>query len=389
VSVQLARLGLISLVFNLGGGLIATALPLYARSLGADYRDLGLIGAAHGVAYAGLTIPLGRASDRFGRRTLLLLSALAMGAATVCYLTADGVPGLVVGKLFEAAGWAAFWPAIEAWVAEEFGPRAGMAMGVGYGSYAAAYVIGTSAAGFVIEAAGLRAPFVAYLGTAGAAALLLAATPMRRTAGHHAGAIAGRGAAATPTDGAARLQRVLAYATGFVYVFGLGTVLSFMPAYAVDRGLGPRAVGLLLGTYWTGRVVASLAAGRLSDRHGRRAILLPAMLVSAVGAGLVGAPLGVAALFAGTLALGMTSGACAPTCIGLIADHVAPRDRGTAMGFFEAACGLSFILAGFAGGHAADALGPEVPYLLFGALALVWAPVLARHVAGQPARRPA
>jgi MFS family permease len=113
------------------------------------------------------------------------------------------------------------------------------------------------------------------------------------------------------------------------------------------------------------------------------------MLVSAVGAGLVGAPLGVAALFAGTLALGMTSGACAPTCIGLIADHVAPRDRGTAMGFFEAACGLSFILAGFAGGHAADALGPEVPYLLFGALALVWAPVLARHVAGQPARRPA
>jgi MFS family permease len=387
VSLQLARLGLISLVFNLGGGVIATALPLYARSLGADYRDLGLIGAAHGVAFAGLTIPLGRASDRFGTRTLLLFSAVAMGLATVCYLTAGGVAGLVLGKLLEAAGWAAFWPALEAWVAEEFGPRAGTAMGVGYGAYAAAYVIGTSAAGFVIEGFGLRAPFAIYLATSVAAALLLVATPMHRSAAHGAGAAAGRAGGTGRGDGGARLQRALAYTTGFVYVFGLGTVLSFMPAYGVDRGLGARAVGLLLGTYWVGRVVASLTAGRLSDRHGRRAILVPAMLLSGGGALLVAGPLGVPALFLGTLALGMTSGACAPTCIGLIADHVAPRDRGTAMGLFESACGVSFILAGFVGGQAAEALGPEVPYLLFGALALAWAPVLARHVAGLPARR--
>ena len=41
VSARLVPLGLITLVFNLGGGVIAPALPLYARSLGADYRDLG------------------------------------------------------------------------------------------------------------------------------------------------------------------------------------------------------------------------------------------------------------------------------------------------------------------------------------------------------------
>jgi predicted MFS family arabinose efflux permease len=85
----------------------------------------------------------------------------------------------------------------------------------------------------------------------------------------------------------------------------------------------------------------------------------------------------------------ISAGACAPSLFGIIAYHVAPRARGTAMGFFESACGVSFILAGFVGGQAAEALGPEVPYLLFGALALAWAPVLARHAAGQPARRPA
>ncbi len=379
---QLVRVGLLTFAFNLGGGVIAPAIPLYARSLGADYRDLGLIGAAHGLAFAALTIPMGRASDRFGRRTLLLFSALAIGAATVCYVASSGVAGLVGGKLLEAAGWAAFWPALEAWVAEEFGRRAGTAMGVGYGAYAAAFVIGTSAAGFVIEAAGLRAPFVIYFGTAVAAVGLLLATPGPRTVARHGG----EEVASVPTvvprgDDAARRQRVLAYATGFVYVFGLGTVLSFLPAYAADRGLAPHAIGLLLGAYWAGRLVAALAAGRLSDHLGRRAILVPAMLVSAVAALLVAAPLGGAILFVGTLGLGLTAGACAPTCVGLIADHVPAADRGIAMGLFESACGLSFILAGLVGGHAADALGPEVPYVLVAALAAGWTPVLARRLA--------
>jgi MFS family permease len=388
VRAQLIRLGLVAFVFNLGGGVIAPALPLYARSLGADYRDLGLIGAAHGIAFAGLTIPLGRASDRFGRRTLLLVSALAMAVATGCYLASTGVSGLVLGKLLEAAGWAAFWPALEAWVAEEFGRRAGTAMGVGYGSYAAAFVIGTSAAGFVMEAAGLRAPFVIYLVTALAALGLLLATSVHRTAGGpDEGAPLARSTTGRTRDGAARRQRLLAYGTGFVYVFGLGTVLSFLPAYATDRQLSRHAVGLLLGVYWGGRVVASVTAGRLSDRWGRRAILVPALAVSAVAAALVAAPLGATVFFLGTLALGFSSGACAPACVGLIADHAAPEDRGIAMGLFESSCGVSFILAGFVGGQAAYALGPEIPYLIVAGLAAAWTPILARQLTRQPVGR--
>lgn len=382
---QLIRLGLVALVFNLGGGIIAPALPLYARSLGADYRDLGLIGAAHGIAYAALTIPLGRASDHFGRRTLLLASAFAMAVATGCYLVSQGVFGLVLGKLLEAAGWAAFWPALEAWVAEEFSGRAGTAMGVGYGAYATAFVIGSSAAGFLMEAAGLRAPFLIYLGTALAALGLLFAMPVHRTAMEASDAKRPHPSTTrTRRDGPARRQRLLAYGTGFVYVFGLGTVLAFLPAYATDRGFTPHAVGLLLAIYWGGRVAASITAGRLSDRWGRRAVLVPALLGSAVGGTLVAAPLGAPALFLGTLVLGLASGACGPTCVGLIADHAAPEERGIAMGLFESSCGLSFILAGFLGGHAAYALGSEVPYLLTAGLAVAWTPVAARQLSLHP-----
>jgi MFS family permease len=384
VSASLARLGLITLVFNLGGGLITPGLPLYARALGADYQDLGLIGAAHGLAFAALTIPLGRASDRFGRRTILVVAALGVGAAAACYLAAAGISGLVAGKLLEAGGWAAFWPALEAWVAEEFGRGAGSAMGVGYGAYAAAFVIGTGVAGYVIEAAGLRMPFALYLGTSAFTLGLILAMPGGRRPEGHARAPATRPGACERGDG--RSLRLLAYGTGFTYVFGLGSVLAFLPAYAADRGLAPSGIGLLVSTYWVARLASSLGAGRLSDRWGRGVVLVPALLTSAVGAVLVAAPLGTAALALGTVGLGLAAGGCAPTCVGLIADHVAPADRGIAMGLFEGACGLSFILAGLVGGHVAETVSPAAPYLLTAGLAAGWTLVLVRRL---PRRAPA
>lgn len=386
----LIRLGLIALVFNLGSGVIAPALPLYGRSLGAGYRELGLIGAAYGIAFAGLTIPLGRASDRFGRRTLLLSSALAIAVATVGYLTSRSVLGLVLSRLLEAAGWAAFWPALEAWVADEFRERAGTAMGVAYGSYALAFVIGASTAGFVIERAGLRAPFVIYLGTALAALGLFLATPTHQPRREYDDpGDAGPPARWMQPAGAARRQPLLAYGTGFVYVFGLGTVLSFLPVYAEDRGFTPHIVGLLLGAYWLARGTSAFVSGRLSDHWGRRAILVPAILGSAFAATVVAAPPSAAAFFAGTLALGLTSGACGPACIGLIADYTAPRDRGAAMGFFEMSCGVSYIAAGLLGGQAAYAFGAQTPYFLVAGLAFGWTSILAWQLSARPPGEPA
>jgi MFS family permease len=104
------------------------------------------------------------------------------------------------------------------------------------------------------------------------------------------------------------------------------------------------------------------------------------MVVSTGAALLVAAPVGPLALAAGTVGLGLTAGACAPTCVGLVADHVAPANRGIAMGLFESSCGLSFIVAGFAGGHTAEAWDPAAPYLLAATLTAVWSLVLARRL---------
>jgi len=115
-------------------------------------------------------------------------------------------------------------------------------MGLAYGAYAASFVVGTSAAGFIIEAAGLRMPFLVYLGTAVLALGLSLAVPGGREPGRHGHAVT---TTVTRLPGGeprhARGQRVLAYGTGFVYVFGLGTVLAFLPAYASPITIPARA----------------------------------------------------------------------------------------------------------------------------------------------------
>jgi MFS family permease len=376
VTPHLLTLGLVALVFNLGSGVIAPALPLHARSLGADYGDLGLIGAAHGLAYTLLTVPLGLAADRFGQRALLLLAVVGVALGAVTYLLAGGVPALVAGKFVEASGWAAFWPALQAWVAHEFGRGAGGAMGVAYGAYAGAFVVGTAAAGFLIGAGGPPAAFAVALAAASLTGILIALAIRPRPASTTA-AVGGPAAAPPDTSGETRNLR-LACATGFVYVFGLGTVLAFLPVYAADRGLAPRAVGLLVASYWLARLLGSVATGHLSDRLGRRAVLVPGLLVGAVGGVLLALPAGAPSLVAGTVALGLTAGACGPATIGLIADHAAAARRGRAMGLFEGSCGLAFIVSGLAGGRLADALGAPAPYLLVAALTVAWAAGLQR-----------
>jgi MFS family permease len=253
-------------------------------------------------------------------------------------------------------------------------------MGVAYGAYAGAFVVGTSVAGFVIETAGFRAPFVLYLATAALAAVLVLALARPGRAGPQAHVAARTPRIVAVDPGRAREQRVLAYLTGFVYVFGLGTVLSFLPVHAADRGLAPGGVGLVLGSYWLARLAGSLAAGRLSDRIGRRLVLVPALALTGVAGVAVAAPAGIALLAAGTVGLGLAAGACAPTCVGLIADHVDAADRGMAMGLFEAACGASMLLAGAAGGFAAQAWGGEAPYVLVSALGFAWMLVLGRRL---------
>src|SRR3972149_322830 len=64
----------------------------------------------------------------------------------------------------------------------------------------------------------------------------------------------------------------------FVDLLGFGIILPLMPYYVESLGAGPLAVGLLLSAYSLFQLIAAPILGELSDRYGRRPILIFSLL---------------------------------------------------------------------------------------------------------------
>src|SRR5712692_9606235 len=74
-------------------------LPDLTRRLGASPTTIGLLFASFGVTLLGVSIPMGAASDRMGRRRPLVGGLVALSAATVLFGVADGLPLLFAARL--------------------------------------------------------------------------------------------------------------------------------------------------------------------------------------------------------------------------------------------------------------------------------------------------
>ena len=79
-----------------GQGVISPVLPLFARSFGASAASVGLTLSAFAVARLVLNVPLGMASDRYGRRPLLVAGPLVTGLGMIGSGFAEGIPDLLL-----------------------------------------------------------------------------------------------------------------------------------------------------------------------------------------------------------------------------------------------------------------------------------------------------
>ena len=152
--------------------------------------------------------------------------------------------------------------------------------------------------------------------------------------------------------------------TTFLGAMGLGIITPIAP-YLVTRyvpnsdGIGV-IVGLLTAIYAISQFIAAPALGALSDRFGRRSILLICLLGSAVGYLLLGIGGALWVLFLGRIIDGLT-GANNGIINACIADIIPADQRGKYFGWTGAAMGVGFILGPAIGGMLAK-FGYEVPF---------------------------
>ena len=159
---------------------------------------------------------------------------------------------------------------------------------------------------------------------------------------------------------------------------GFGIVLPILPLYAQRYGASPAMIGALVASFSFAQLVCAPLLGRLSDRIGRRPVLLLSLVGTAVGSLLTGLAPGLALLFVGRLLDG-ASGASVSVAQAAVVDVAAPEERARLLGLLSAAFGVGFVVGPALGALAALG-GPRLPFLLAAAVAALNALRAHRHL---------
>ena len=161
----------------------------------------------------------------------------------------------------------------------------------------------------------------------------------------------------------------LIFLTVFIDLVGFGIVIPVLPLYAKHFGASEMMNGWLVGIYSAMQFLASPLLGKLSDRVGRRPVLLVSLLGTSVGFFIMGGARTLAWLFIARIIDGISGGNIS-TAQAYIADVTRPEERSKAMGMIGAAFGLGFIFGPAIGGILAQ-ISISAPFYFAGALAAV------------------
>ncbi|HEX9950464.1 MAG TPA: MFS transporter [Rubricoccaceae bacterium] len=274
--------------------LVTPILPLIADELGVPVGGLGPLVSVYSVVLALAALVMGPVSDRIGRKRVMAIGSGVLALVLAGHSLADTYERLLVARVLAGAGGGMLSGAAVSYVGDAFPyARRGWATGWVMSGVPFGLVLGIPVGRILAVGLGFRAPFVSFAAVMAVAfVLVLTVVPqpdVERTE--------------RPTvGGALRLYRDLLRRPGpamaallyFVMYAGLGLLIVYMPAWLSDRfdlalafggrplTLGGLPVDFIALLFFAGGLASILIgprAGALSDRVGRR----PLVLASSVG----------------------------------------------------------------------------------------------------------
>lgn len=162
---------------------------------------------------------------------------------------------------------------------------------------------------------------------------------------------------------------LIIFFTVFIDMVGFGIVIPVLPLYAEHFHATPVQIGWLTGIYSGMQIIFVPILGRLSDRFGRRPILIVSLLGTAIGFLIMGWASSLLLLFVARIIDGASGGNIA-TAQAYIADVSTPENRSRSMGLIGAAFGLGFTLGPMIGGIMSR-ISYGAPFYFAAALAII------------------
>jgi len=312
-------------LFYLSFYLILPVIPLYVASLGGSAAQIGLVIGYFATSAMLLRPPAGWLIDSRGTRPILLAGMLIFLLASLGYLAASGVQPILALRFFHGIGMGLFPTAATVGIAE-LAPaaRRGEAMGWFGIANGVSLMLGPVAGPAVAARLGYPALFLLAAAVTAAGLLCVGLLP----AGKRPGAPSGP---PRPRDFYCPAALLPSAILLLLYV-PYGLVVAFIPLVATARGL--ENPGFFFTAFGAAMLLVRTQAGRLSDRHGRVAAILPGMLLTGLSLLVLGTTAGPAGVLAGATLLGLGFGSAQPALMALTADRVPPGERGKAMGTF-------------------------------------------------------
>ncbi|HEX6339366.1 MAG TPA: MFS transporter, partial [Jiangellaceae bacterium] len=374
-----AQFTLLVAVNALVGGMLGqerTVLPLLAEAefgLQAYTAALTYI-LAFGLAKAGTNYMAGAWSDRYGRKPVLVAGWLVAVPVPLLLIWAPSWTWVVLANVLLGVSQGLTWSTTVIMKIDLVGPaRRGTAMGLneaaGYGAVAATAL----ATGYLADAYGLRpAPFL--LGVAFAAlGLGLSTLAVRETRGH----ASAEAAAHVPRHGGRhdhlhdglRNRDVFAQTTfrepalssasqaGLVNNLNDGLAWGLFPVLFAAAGLSVGRIGLLAALYPAVWGAGQLLTGALSDRWGRKRLIVTGMLVQAAALAVVAAGTDFVVWAVAAVLLGAGTAMVYPTLLAAIGDVAHPAWRARSVGVYRLWRDAGFAVGALLSGIVADLLG--------------------------------
>ncbi|MDM7933815.1 MAG: MFS transporter [Methanothrix sp.] len=352
----------------LGFSLVAPIFPGYAMGLGASYTLLGVIVSVYGAVQLITQVPIGRLSDRNGRKRILLAGLTTFTFMPILYLYARDAYILLLIRAVGGVGASAVWPLAMAMIMDQ-ARRRGEAMGWYNASFFSALACGPFLGGLLYDLMGISAPFL-FWAMLGAASLLIVQLRVRepdrvRT---EIGRISAPGGGRLIDHG---YEMTFLACCSVVLLAGIlgGFNYTMLPGYASGLGLSATDVGLIYLVYGGTTALSNVYFGRQADRGRRRQLVFFGCLGGTISFALLSIAtelLQVAFLF-GLIGLGIGIGG--PAAAALIADTTSSDRRGEIFGIFNTSRMAGVVVGPLVAGLTADAYGISGTLEVFTAIA--------------------
>ena len=359
-----------NVVVALGYGVVAPVLPSYARHFGVSISAATFVITAFAVMRLVGAPPAGFLVQRLGERRIYISGLLIVAVSTGACAFAQTYTQLLLFRSAGGIGSAMFTVSSLGLMIRISPPDA---RGRVAGLFASGFLVGSVGGpvlGSLTAGLGLSAPFLIY-----GAALLVAAAVVFVSLRHSA--VAAPELSDEPTVAMRTVLRNRAYVAALFSNFAtgwssIGLRIALVPLFVVDAlGQGPRMAGVALATFAIGNVSAVVPSGYLSDRVGRRMLMIVGLTVSALSTVAVGFMTSMPLFLVAAYVTGAATGMFISPQQAAVADVVGNKARGgTAVAGFQMTSDLGGIVGSFALGQIAQHVGFGAAFVVTGAILL-------------------